>query len=94
MTAPDTTTSEQRAYWHVMHDMLAEAKRPTDNAEMREALTVLRRQVNREAKSQKVSPREWHDEVARRLKRLMYGMCLPLPRIADSVDTEEEAEPA
>ncbi len=54
MSGEDTTTAEQRAYWHVMHDMLAEAKRPTDNAEMRKALLTLRKQVNREARSQKV----------------------------------------
>lgn len=88
MTIEDTTTSEQRAYWHVMHDMLAEAKRPTDSAEMREALAALRKQVNREAKSQKVPFEQWHDEVARRLKRLMYGLCLPLPKIADALDLD------
>ncbi len=88
MSTDDTTTAEQRAYWHVMHDMLAEAKRPTDVAEMREALKVLRRQVNRAAKSQQVPYEEWHDEVARRLKRLMRGMCLPLPSVADSIVDE------
>lgn len=86
--ADDTTTSEQRAYWHVMHDMLAEAKRPTELAEMSEALLALRKQVNREAKSQRVPYEQWHDEVARRLKRLMYGMCLPLPPQADSITDE------
>lgn len=86
----DTTTPEQRAYWHVMHDMLAEAKRPRDNVEMREALNALRKQVNREAKSQMVPFDEWHDEVARRLKRLMHAMCLPLPRLAACVDTGDD----
>lgn len=90
MNAEDTTTPDQRAYWHVMHDMIAEAKRPKDAAEMRTALEALRKQVNREAKSQKVPFDEWHDEVARRLKRLMHAMCLPLPRLAASIDAEDE----
>lgn len=92
MSTEDTTTPDQRAYWHVMHDMLAEAKRPTDRAEMNVALTALRKQVNREAKSQKVPFDEWHDEVARRLKRLMHALCLPLPRLAGSIDIVEDDE--
>jgi len=86
VSAEDTTTADQRSYWHVMHCMLAEAKRPATGAEMRDALRDLRREAGREAKHLQVPYEDWHDEVALRLRRLMQAMCLPLPRLAQALD--------
>jgi len=74
------TTPEQRAYWLTLTAMIAEATRPTTNAELREALKVKRREANRAAKSLQVPYAEWHDEVARRVVEVADAMCLPLPK--------------
>lgn len=79
MSAEDATTNDQRAYWLTLASMLAEATRPTTQAEMREALKAKKREANRLAKHLQVPFDEWHDEVARRIAEVAEAMCLPLP---------------
>lgn len=87
MNDDDKTSADQRAYYHVLHCMIAEAQRPTAQEDMRAELKQLRRETNRKAKHLQVPFDEWHVEVGSRLRRLTKALGYPLPKgVSDLAD--------
>ncbi len=87
MTDDDKTTADQRAYYHVLHCMIAEAQRPSAQEDMRAELKQLRREANKKARHLQVSFDEWHVEVGSRLRRLTKALGYRLPEgVSDDLD--------
>ncbi len=87
MNDDDATTAEQRGYYHVLQCMIAEAQRPTTQAEMRAELLRLRQKANRKARHLQVPFEQWHDELGSRMWRLTKALGYPLPKgVADPDD--------
>lgn len=75
----DTTTSEQRAYFHSLAFMVAEAERPQSAAEMRTVLKVMYGRARRVAKLKFMPWDDWQAEQERLLIALMDEQCIPVP---------------
>lgn len=83
MSDNDTTTPQQRAYWHALHCLIAEAERPADGAEMTQALKVLYGEARERAKLRRQPYNDWQDTVANRMARLMRALAMDVPANAE-----------
>ncbi len=75
----DRTTPTQRAYYHTLRYLNAEAERPRDSAEMRTELRRLYTKARHVAKLRRVPWDEWQEEQERLLIALMDEQCIPVP---------------
>lgn len=75
----DTTTVEQRAYFHTLRFLIAEAERPRDVAVMKVELTKLYQQARRVARLKFVPWDVWQAQQEQTLIDLMDEQCIPVP---------------
>ena len=75
----DTTTPEQRDYFHTLRYLVAEAERPPDAATMRQELSRLYRRARREAKLQRLPFDAWVERQEQLPIELMDRQFIPAP---------------
>jgi len=75
----DSTTAEQRAYYHTLRYLIAEAKRPRESVAMRTELRKQRGKARRVAKLRQVPWDEWQVKQEQLLVALMDEQCIPVP---------------
>lgn len=75
----DTTTVDQRAYFHTLRFLVAEAERPRDGVEMKQVLYRLYGEARRKAKLKRVSWEQWQVRQEQFLIDLMDEQCVPVP---------------
>lgn len=75
----DSTSAEQRAYFHTLRFLIAEAERPCDVAAMKVELTKLYHQARRTAGLKFVPWDIWQAQQEQALIDLMDEQCIPVP---------------
>lgn len=75
----DTTTAEQRAYFHTLRFLIAEAERPRTSGAMKVELTKLYHQTRRVARLKSVPWDVWQANQEQALIDLMDEQCIPVP---------------